>query len=145
MLEQMAISGVARWKSPDGDLRIWRPAPHVLLTRFEGRYYSLDFARRTMDAIEESAAGQPPPDIFHDWEGMEAYATESRTQMTEQARRLLRQVNSFTVLTRSKLVRMGVSMANLVLGGRIQAVTERGEFERALDQAVSRFQVARGA
>jgi len=143
MLEQMTLSGVSRWKALEGDLRLWCPAPHVLLTRFEGRYYSLEFAERVMGAIEQIAALQPSPDIFHDWEGMQDYAPESRMQMTQQARRLMPRINSFTLLTRSKLAQWGIRMANLALGGRLTAVTERVDFEQALGRAITRLPLAR--
>jgi len=95
------------------------------------------FAQVLMKAVEEHVALQRLPDIFHDWEGMQLYETESRTRMTEQSIRLLPRVGSFSVLARSKVVRMGVSMASLMLGGRIQLYTARDEFEQAIQRSVA--------
>jgi hypothetical protein len=98
--------------------------------------YDVHFAQVTQDAIEEHAALQRMPDIFHDWEGMQLYETESRLRLTKQSVRLLPRIGSFSVLARSKVVRMGVSMASLILGGRIHLYTTRDEFEQAVQRAM---------
>jgi hypothetical protein len=43
-------------------------------------------------------------------------------------------------LVRSRVVVMGVAVANVALGGRIEAFTERAAFERAIAGALSRAQ-----
>jgi hypothetical protein len=99
--------------------------------------YDAQFVQVTLDAIEEHVARQRMPDLFHDWEGMQLYETESRTRLTQQSIRLLPRVGSFSVLAKSKVVRMGVSMASLMLGGRIQLYTARDEFEQAIQRSVA--------
>jgi hypothetical protein len=137
MLTQTSVNGIRTWTSPNGELQVLRPVPHVLVTRFRGAMYDVHFAQVTQDAIEEHAAMQRMPDIFHDWEGMQLYETESRIRLTKQAMRLLPRIGSFSVLAKSKVVRMGVSMASLMLGGRIQLYTERNEFEQAIQRTVA--------
>ena len=137
MLTQTLVNGIRTWTSSNGELQILKPMPHVLVTRFRGAMYDVSFAQVTHDAIEEHAAMQRMPDIFHDWEGMQLYETESRTRLTKQAVRLLPRIGSFSVLAKSKVVRMGVSMASLMLGGRINLYTTRDEFEQAVQRAMA--------
>lgn len=137
MLTQTSVNGIRTWTSPNGELQFLRPVPHVLVTRFRGSMYDVNFAQVTVDAIEQHVTLQRMPDIFHDWEGMQLYETESRTRLTQQSIRLLPRVGSFSVLAKSKVVRMGVSMASLMLGGRIQLYTTREEFEQAIQRSVA--------
>lgn len=135
MLAHSVVNGTRIWTNPNGELQIWTPAPHVIVTRFQGPMYDAHLAHLAMMTIEGLiAAQQAKVDIFHDWEEMELYATEARTIMTERAIPIAAKINSLSVLFSSKVVRMGVSMATLKLGG-IHMFTAREEFEKAVRQA----------
>jgi hypothetical protein len=115
-------------------LRLWQPAPHVIVTKFQGPMFDAHLAHLAMATIEGIVPTQQKTDIFHDWEGMELYATEARTLMTARAVPLAPRLNSLNVLFGSKVVLMGVSMASLKLGG-IRLFNSREEFEQAVRQA----------
>jgi hypothetical protein len=129
------MHGAKTWTTSNGELRLWRPAPHVIVTRFQGSMYDAHLAHLSMSAIEEIVASEPLVDIFHDWEEMELYATQARTTMTERAVPLAPHINTLSVLFGSKVVLMGVSLASIKLGG-IPTFTHRKEFEQAIQQAV---------
>lgn len=137
MLNYSKQDGVAIWSSPDGELRISKPAPNVLLTRFQGRSYEYEFAQHVMRAIDELGIRLEKSHVFHDWEGMQAYATRSRTEMTEQAIKNLKQM-SFTVLNTSSIVKMGMAMTNFLMKGEIHVVSTRQAFDEALARALAR-------
>lgn len=124
------------WLSPNGELRIWKPAPHVLMTRFQGALYDTEFVACVLEATERVVSIQRGAYVFHDWEGMALYETESRTRMTEQAIQLAPHEPHFAVLLGSKMVRMGVAMASLKAGGGIRMFTRREELEEALALAL---------
>ena len=129
------VNGTKTWTTPNGELQLWTPAPHVIVTRFQGPMYDAHLAHFSMMTIEGLvAAQQAKVDIFHDWEEMDLYATEARTIMTERAIPIAAKINSLSVLFSSKVVRMGVSMATLKLGG-IHMFTSREEFELAVRRA----------
>jgi hypothetical protein len=136
MLSHSLQDGIPTWTSPNGELRLHKPANHVLVSWFRGPLYDLDFAQKVIEAIEAQVFAVPRSDIFHDWEGMELYVTEARTLMTEQGVRLLPRGPSFSVLLGSKLVRMGVSMASLQMGGALRMFTVREEFDAAVRQSL---------
>ena len=134
MLEPPLGPGTRHWQTPNGELWLWQPAPHVIVTRFQGSMYDPHLAELTMTAIESIFATQARVDIFHDWEEMELYATKARTIMTERSVPHAAKRNSLNVLFNSKVVLMGLSMAALKLGG-INSYTDRKTFERALREA----------
>jgi hypothetical protein len=126
--------GTRHWLTPNGELWLWQPAPHVIVTRFQGAMYDSHLAHLAMTAIESIMATQARVDIFHDWEAMELYATKARTIMTERSVPNAAKRNSLSVLFNSKVVLMGVSLAALKLGG-ITTYTERKAFELAVRAA----------
>jgi hypothetical protein len=134
MLAHSVVNGTRTWTTPNGELRLWQPAPHVIVTRFKGAMYDAHLAHLAMTTIEGIVSSQPKTDIFHDWEEMELYATEARTIMTERAVPLAPRINSLSVLFGSKVVLMGVSLASLKLGG-IHTFTNRESFEQVVRQA----------
>jgi hypothetical protein len=141
MIPRSLPNGTRTWTAPNGELRLWSPAPHVLVLRFRGRLYDLEFARVAVAAINELVSKNARTvDVFHDWEGMELYTTEARTELTELGLRLVTRLNSLSVLIASSVVEMGVTMAGIKLGG-IRMFTSREEFDQAVQQAVE----ARGA
>ena len=131
-----ATPGIQTWTTSNGELKFWRPAPHVIVTRFQGTMFDAHLANLAMLAIEDVIAReQPRVDIFHDWEEMELYATQARTLMTERAVPLAGNINSLNVMLGSKVVLMGVSLSSIKLGG-IPTFTQRKEFEQAIQRAV---------
>jgi hypothetical protein len=98
--------------------------------------FEAEFARIAVALINEFAASNlGKMDIFHDWQDMALYTTEARTELTKLGLRLMLRLSSLNVLFSSNVVEMGVTMANITLGG-IRMFTQREEFERAIRQAV---------
>lgn len=136
MLAKSLANGIRTWTAPGGELRAWRPAPHVLVLRFRGSLFDVEFARIAVMAINEVVFSSPDKvDIFHDWESMELYTSDARAELTELGLRLVTRLNSLNVLIGSNLVEMGVTMAGIKLGG-IRMFNTRAEFEQAVRYAV---------
>lgn len=73
--------------------------------------------------------------VFFDLGDMPGYDSGLRVALTRWLQSHLRSVK-IHVVVRSKIVAMGVSVANLALGGIIQTYTQRvGAFERELERA----------
>ncbi|PTL83306.1 hypothetical protein [Vitiosangium sp. GDMCC 1.1324] len=136
MLSKSFANGTRTWTAPGGELRFWRPAPYVLVLRFRGSLFDIEFARIAVMAINEVVFSCPDKvDIFHDWEAMELYTSDARAELTELGLRLVTRLNSLSVLTGSNLVEMGVTMAGIKLGG-IRMFNTRADFEQAVRYAV---------
>lgn len=134
MLVQPPGNATKTWTTPNGEMGLWQPAPHVIVTKFRGSMYDSHLAHLAMTAIEAIVSAQAKTDIFHDWEQMELYATKARTIMTERALPIAPKLNSLSVLFGSKVVLMGVSLAALKLGG-IHTFNDRQSFEQAIKRA----------
>jgi hypothetical protein len=133
---QSLVNGTRTWSSPNGELRRWLPAPHVLVLRFRGPLFDAERAQIAVSVINAFVSDTSQKvDIFHDWEAMELYTTEARTELTELGLRLAPRLNSLSVLIGSSLVEMGVTMAGIKLGG-IRIFTTRAQFEQAVRRAV---------
>ncbi|RYE84575.1 MAG: hypothetical protein EOO75_17960 [Myxococcales bacterium] len=76
-------------------------------------------------------------DSFNCWFEMTGYDSEARAALTRAAREN-RNPGHLHIGTRSKLVAMGVSVANLVLGGRIHHHATMPELRAALEAAPRR-------
>ena len=136
MLAQSLVNGTRTWTSSNGELRAWRPAPHVLVLRFRGSLFDGELARIAVTAINAFVSDNPRKvDIFHDWEAMELYTTEARTELTDLGLKLAPRLDSLSVLIGSSLVEMGVTLAAIKLGG-IRMFTSRAEFEQTVRHAV---------
>lgn len=74
--------------------------------------------------------------VFHDWAKITGYDTEARIHYTNWSQPLIAQVDAVHILFESRLVAMGVSVANLVLGNKLHATADRQHFERLRSQAI---------
>ena len=74
-----------------------------------------------------------PTYLFADVEEMTNYDSRLRTELTAGFLPDRARFAAFHVLLRSKLVAMGVSVANLTLGGIAKTTTERRQFKQLLD------------
>ncbi len=77
-----------------------------------------------------------PLHLFADLGAMNNYDSGLRTELTAGFLPARERIASFPILLRSKLVAMGVSVANLALGGLVQTMDDRERFKKALDSAL---------
>lgn len=81
--------------------------------------------------MDEQFASGPIRLFFEFWD-MPTYDSQMRTEWTGWLLRHRSRLESLHVLARSKLVLMGVSVANLALGGIVKTHETTATFERAL-------------
>jgi hypothetical protein len=135
-VEREALRDGVRIRDGRGVLTVRRPAPHVELIRCEGygRRDHLDFVIASRDRIlrEEGRIA-----IFDDLVDLRGYDSEVRTRLTAWSRAHRGSIVAFHILLRSKIVAMGVSLANAAIGGNIEAHTDRAPFEAALAREIA--------
>jgi hypothetical protein len=71
-------------------------------------------------------------EIFHEWFGVTGYKSEVRTRMTPWARATTKNHAGIHIGTASSIVRMGVTMVQLISGAPILAYGTRTQLEEAL-------------
>jgi hypothetical protein len=113
-----------------GTLTIWPAPPSVLRTTFDGVMDTelMDALLSIGEAILREHGGLH---VFHDWSGMTGYDSQSRIAITNWGLARLKQMRSVHVLHGSKLVAMGVAVANVALGGIVKVHQNRASFDRA--------------
>jgi hypothetical protein len=135
----LAFSGLG-FKSAKGRLSLWIPVPTLLIVRMTGQG-DKSFAEPIVRGFEESLQSGSQVEIFFDLELMATYDSELRTALTAAFLRRRERISGLHVLVGSKLTAMGVSVANLALGGIITTHSQRPPFASALDAALAAARV----
>jgi hypothetical protein len=123
-----------------GSIGVWMRPP-ILLAQMIG-YGDGRFADPIIDAFDEALRGKHPVQIFFEMSGMPNYDSALRTRLTTHFGTHRARVASLHVFTRSKLVAMGVSVANLALGGIITSHDSLVAFQSALDRELNKAKVS---
>ena len=129
------MPGGVRLTDTSGILTLTRPRRTIDLIRASG-YATVLFADEIIAQRDAVVAECGEIQIFDDLEGVKGYESGVRAKLTAWSREHRAQIKAFHILTGSRIVAMGVSVANLALGGQIVAHLKRTEFERALAHAV---------
>jgi hypothetical protein len=144
MEHKVLSDGTRLSTAPGGESRVWSPAPGIVATSFVG-YGSTAFAaviKRDVTAFCEPGTRSA---LFTDWYEMTGYDSAARVELTRWMATMRPRVSEFHLLVRSKLVAMGVAVANLALGGWISSTSNRATFQQLLDRAVQRAQGPRAS
>ncbi|MBM4362560.1 MAG: hypothetical protein FJ104_07755 [Deltaproteobacteria bacterium] len=123
-------------RNPRGTARLWTLTPTLYVTHvtgaMDGTHADL-FERYGQERID-GATG--PLVVFHDWLDMTGYTSECRTRLTRWSLARRNVYADVHLAVRSKLVAMGVEVANLALGGLIRTHGSRASLEAALALAL---------
>lgn len=118
-----------------GKLHVTRPSTHVELVRAEG-YADGPVVDLILEQRDEILRAHGRIALFDDLEGMTGYDSVVRTTLTEWSRVHKSEIVAFHILTRTRIAAMGVTVANLALGGHIRVHVRRESFEQALAEYV---------
>jgi hypothetical protein len=124
-----------------GQLAVWTPGQGFLVARLAG-YGEAEFAGPILDALEKILLTKRVVRLFFDAEQLHGYDSQLRTTLTEQFRNERSKIEVFRVLSRSRLVGLGISVANLALSGLVTVHSKRAEFFGELDAALGAAGVA---
>jgi hypothetical protein len=119
-----------RFASNRGEVVLHRMKPDVLLLKIFGH---LDRSMGTfvIDLLNVAVAAHARLSVFCDWSEMAGYDSDVRAAFTQFAATHRSRV-TFHLLVGSKIVAMGVSVANLALGGILVGYNNRPAFDAAL-------------
>ncbi len=127
--------GAQRWDSERGSLVITQPAPGVMLFTYAG-HVTADVVPFIRKATEPLIARNMKPDFFVDLEALTGYDPNYRYEITKWGDGIKGRVGVFMLLVRSRLIAMGVSVSNMMLGGMMTATNKRQDFQMALSAAI---------
>lgn len=120
----------AGWHTARGRLGIWLPSPSLLVVGLQ-EHGEAEFAQPIIDAYERLSA-KGSIHLFFDTETMTSYDSPLRTELTARFVPDRKRIASFYVLVQSKLVTMGIGVANIALGGIVHATADRAQFKARL-------------
>lgn len=115
----------------ESTLKLWRPAPRVIVTRVVG-FMPESFGDRLISDIDRILAEGEGFVGFNDWELCEDYDAVARKRLTRWLAARLSAFESVSVLLGSRILSMGVSVANIALRGHLRSSTDRAWFEAEL-------------
>jgi hypothetical protein len=122
---------VDRYPSNRGEAIISLPKEEVMILKVTG-HLDRPMGMHIIDAATRaSAETKKRLHIFCDWVEMTGYESDVRSAFTQWAASNRTKV-TFHLLVGSKLVAMGVSVANLALGGVLVGYTNRASFDAVL-------------
>jgi hypothetical protein len=127
--------GASAWRSERGFLEVRRPSSTVVLFIEEG-YLESDFADPIAGALDAALAERGKLHIFVDAYNLDGYEPRVRTSATEWLKAHRARVEVQHMLVRSKITRMGLSVASLALGGVLQGHSARATFDAELARVV---------
>ena len=130
---------MVRETDEQGSLEVYLPRQDVCVTIVEGRL-TLAMAERWMDVLERQFRLGACFDTFHDWDAMSGYDSAARTELTRWVLASLKNIKSAHFLVHDRMVRMGVTSANVATsfaGLRMTIYSEREKFESELSRRLS--------
>jgi hypothetical protein len=123
-------NGVA-WRHGRGCIGLWAPCPVLFVMRMQGHGHA-EFAAAILEAYH-TLKQHTSIHVFVDAELLESYDSRLRTELTAGFLPDRGRLVSFHVLLRSKIVAMGISVANLALGGIVHTTNDARKFRETLD------------
>jgi flavin-binding protein dodecin len=127
---------LATWRGPQGAFSLFSPAPRVLVVKLTG-VTDQSAAPAIEKALDSAFAADDRLQVFWDLGEHVNYHSDVRVYCT---RVLLKHRPHFAALhaySRSRIVSMGVAVANLAIGGIAQIHTSQEHFDAALSAAVA--------
>jgi hypothetical protein len=121
----------ATWSGPRGSVRVWQPMRGVVAYKVVGHLH-IDGTKVVLAALERMMRRGTTYVAFNDYYEMEGYDSPSRIAMTDWTLASRSKFSAIHILVRSKIVSMGVSVANLALGGLLSTYTSPKTFNELI-------------
>lgn len=115
-----------------GCARVWVIAPTLYVTMTTGYMEEAHADLLESYGLERIRKAPGKLTVFHDWFDMTGYESRCRQRLTSWSLARRQHFEEVHLGVRSKLVAMGVQVANLALGGLITAHTDRTKLEHEL-------------
>lgn len=137
------IPGARRTAGKNGTCDVWRPASHVVCFRVSGMGHT-EFFDWVKPELEAAVAMHRGVYCFADAYELNDYEKGLREGFTTWFKQHRLELAGIRVLVKSPIVKMGVSIANLALGGFVQSYLARLPYEMELTRASKESALGRG-
>lgn len=129
-------SEVREARTARGCVRVWVIVPTVYVTSTSGHMEEAHADLLERYGLERIRAAPGKITVFHDWLDMTGYESRCRQRLTSWSMARLHHYEEVHLGVRSKIVAMGVQVANLALGGLISAHSNRAKLEVQLERVL---------
>ncbi len=110
--------------------RWWSPARGVFCSQISG-HFTMDAVALLVAGVDEVIADtEGQLRSFHDFRDVTSYDTDARIAYTERSKPVMQRVQVVEMLFSSALIAMAISVANIVLGGKLKGTADRAAFEQ---------------
>jgi hypothetical protein len=123
------------WSDDRGGVIVELRAPSVVFVKLSG-HPDANMGEELARALDQQLQSTQVRHLFVDAEHMLGYHSNVRTEPTKVLLKYRARIR-IHVLARSKLVQMGLAVANVALKGEVQSYSDRGEFLRALNASLA--------
>jgi hypothetical protein len=126
--------GAARVTDGRGTLTFWQLSPHIYATEMRG-FMTPEMSALIIERAEPLYTATGKLHGFHNWLEMSNYESSCRVDLTAWVMRH-RSQSVLHIGVRSRMVAMGVSVANLALGSLIEVYSTADALEAAMQAAL---------
>ena len=134
MIEHQVDGEADVWRSRRGTLRMWMPRPSLLRSIVIG-HFDVELAKAFLGYVEQRIAHGEVLTGFHDWSAVESYDSETRKMLTRWTDVHRSSFQRIVIYTESRIMRMGIATAKIILGSIVDAVGTRDALDRLIAEA----------
>jgi hypothetical protein len=127
-----------------GTLRVWVPRGRGLVVSQAAGHGGAIFVASFLEAVEAAVAAGAH-EIWDDWARIQSYDSDARVEILHWTKAHPAIAPHIHVLVGSKLIAMGVTVANLALGNVFHVTSDRRAFEAAVLARLGGHGAASGA
>ncbi|HEY1086405.1 MAG TPA: hypothetical protein VGE37_01880, partial [Archangium sp.] len=132
MVKVEPIPDGTRFSNGEGSIEVSFPARHLVINRYHG-HAQAELAAPVLAELSRTALSAPHGlCVMNDAEGLTDYDSGFRQQWTEWVRLNRRHIKAFHLLHSSSVIRVGVKLANVIVGDVIKSYPDRSAFDAAI-------------
>ena len=124
--------GGTKYSTEEGAIEVTSPVKHLVINRYSGLAQS-ELAAPVLAELTRAAQSSPQGlCVMNDAEALTDYDSGFRQQWTEWVRLNRRHIKAFHLLHSSSVIRVGVKLANVIVGDIIKSYPDRVAFDAAI-------------
>ena len=136
-VESLANGG-SRFSTSEGSIEVTSPSRHLVINRFRGLAQAALAAPALAELSKAAYASSIGLCVMNDADELTDYESGFRQQWTEWIRINRRHIKAFHLLHSSSVIRVGVKLANVIVGDLIKSYPDRAAFDAAIEEFRSR-------
>jgi hypothetical protein len=133
------MAGVEKqWTGGRSVLTVRELGPTVFYLRMSGFHDDLNLTKQFATWFDRRTAGVGRVHMFWDTTETIGYKSECRVALEQWQKQAVPRLASVTVLVKSRLMEMAISVTNLLVGGVNKATRDRAKFDAMIKSAIER-------